>query len=89
MNLTDHPHTLRVTGAELLELGAQQRNGDLRLEGMTVGYSELIGHDKLGRRKTRHVNSGYTVQIIWPQPAAPNPFKVPNGKNNKTALNFL
>ena len=71
MNLTSRPTTLRITGAELLELGAMQRNGDLRLEGMTVGYSELIGVDKLGRRKTRHVNSGYTVQIIWPHPHIP------------------
>lgn len=71
MDLTNRPTTLRITGDELLELGAMQRNGDLRLEGMIVGYSELIGVDKLGRRKTRHVNSGYTVQIIWPQPPIP------------------
>ena len=77
MDLTSRPTTLRITGAELLELGVMQRNGDLRLEGMMVGYSELIGVDKLGRRKTRHVNSGYTVQIIWPKPAAPRQQRMP------------
>ena len=66
MNLTSHPSSLVVTGAELLELGAMQKRGELRISGMEVGQSVLDAVDKLGRKRMRHVPSGYTVNLSWP-----------------------
>ena len=71
MNLTHHPASLIITGPELLELGQMQARGEVVINTAEVGYSKLEGTDSKGRRKTRHVPTGYTVALTWPHDAPP------------------
>ena len=62
-----------VTGAQLLELGVTAKAGGMVLTGMERGYSELASVDKLGRKRMRRVNIGWTVSVGYPEtkPAEP------------------